>query len=173
MNSTPLVKAYILIHFDNKLQDYDEDDFYAEILKDDIIKLDESPMSDTPNMSPLFANNSVAEQKYEEPVEAIVSQSIPLQGTASRRIRLRKQEAINSSSDERALGSLKTNKKDYIIEKTESCAGSLEQPAKRSNSSARITVSRHLLFVAFVFMTLMVLFFIVIGRFATCQMCRI
>lgn len=144
------------------MQDYDEDDLYADILNDDIIKLDESSLSATPsNMLPVVANNSVAEQNYEAannseaeqnyevPVHASVSQPILLQGTANRRIRLRKLEAIYTSG---------TSKCGYFIEKTK-CPSS----PKRSISSARITVMSPLLFVIFVFMTLMVLLLALLG----------
>lgn len=58
----------------------DDDDFFAEILKDDIINLDESSVSVAADTRPVVASNS----------EAIVSQAIPSQGTANRRIRLRR-----------------------------------------------------------------------------------
>lgn len=152
------------------MQDYDEDDFYADILKDDIIKLDESSISATPsNMLPVVANNSVAEQDYEAannsvaeqnykvPVQAIVSQPIPLQGTANRRIRLIKPDAIY------------TSKRGYFIDKIK-CPSS----PKRSISSARITVMSPLLFVIFVFMTLMVLLLALLGglRHVKCIVCK-
>lgn len=57
-----------------------DDDFFAEILKDDIINLDESSVSVAADTRPVVASNS----------EAVVSQAIPSQGTANRRIRLRR-----------------------------------------------------------------------------------
>ena len=67
------------------LQGLYDDDYFADILKDDIIMLDESSES-VPDNKPVVANNSEAHQELMEPV----SQSIPFQGTANRRIRLRR-----------------------------------------------------------------------------------
>ncbi|XP_062016755.1 NAC domain-containing protein 89-like [Rosa rugosa] len=64
-----------------------DDDFFAEILKDDIINLDESSVSVAADIPPVVANNSEAQQHS---MQAVVSQAIPFQGTANRRIRLRR-----------------------------------------------------------------------------------
>lgn len=58
-----------------------DDDFFADILKDDIIKLDESSVSVADNILPVVENNSEAQQ---ESMQAVVSQAIPFQGTANR-----------------------------------------------------------------------------------------
>ncbi|KAH7541777.1 NAC domain-containing protein 40 [Ziziphus jujuba] len=140
-------------------KDYEED-FYADILNDDIIKLDESSISTTPNMFPLVANNAEAEQKCELPAQATPSQTTPFQGTAKRRLRLGKQ-AAKQGGDRRS--SLETSNNDYLIRKI-GCSNSLKQSPK-SISSARVTVNFNLLFVVFVFMTLMVLFLSLFGGF--------
>lgn len=63
----------------------DDKDFYAEILKDDIIKLDEfSKPSISHRLQPTVTNTSEVERKSNQPM-------VPVQGTAHRRIKLKKQ----------------------------------------------------------------------------------
>lgn len=82
------------------LQDFlGEDDFYADILKDDIIKLDETSLSTTPVLPPVVGSQQeterIPQQETEgipqQHVEALSLQADPFQGTANRRIKLRKQ----------------------------------------------------------------------------------
>lgn len=87
-----------------------EDDFYAEILKDDIIKLDDSSLYATPGFPPMMNNMSEAERKAQEP-----TQVIPLQGTANRRIKLRTQESRMFPAE--SSESLETGNDNYIVEK--------------------------------------------------------
>lgn len=93
------------------MQDIDDsEDFFAEILKDDIIKLDETSFSTTLNLPPMVGNNMEAERNSQQPVEAVSLPAVPFQeianqflaedpfpgvpfqGTANRRIKLRKQK---------------------------------------------------------------------------------
>ncbi|XP_062082591.1 NAC domain-containing protein 40-like [Humulus lupulus] len=62
----------------------DDDDFYAEILKDDIIKLDETPTPSGFHMRHRDVAPPENVQRSQEPVESDASQ-----GTANRRIRLK------------------------------------------------------------------------------------
>ncbi|VVA33864.1 Hypothetical predicted protein [Prunus dulcis] len=69
------------------------DDFYADILNDDIIQLDEVSVSASADTLPVLANKSEAEQNSHQPMQAICnSEAIPFQGTANRRIHLRKRK---------------------------------------------------------------------------------
>ncbi|KAK0603089.1 hypothetical protein LWI29_001268 [Acer saccharum] len=71
----------------------DEEDYFADILKDDIIELDEASLSATAT-SVVFASNPNPEvaSTSQQHVEAVPYQAVPLQGTASRRIKLKKQK---------------------------------------------------------------------------------
>ncbi|XP_031247897.1 NAC domain-containing protein 40-like [Pistacia vera] len=93
----------------------DNEEYFAEILKDDIIKLDETSFSTTLNLPPMIGNNMEAERNTQQPVEAVSlpavpfqgtaiqfqaedpSPGYPFQGTANRRIKLRKQKPKLSS----------------------------------------------------------------------------
>ncbi|KAI9194802.1 hypothetical protein LWI28_009309 [Acer negundo] len=72
----------------------DEEDYFAEILKDDIIELDEVSLSTT-TTSVVFASNPNPEvaSTSQQHVEAVPYQPVPLQGTANRRIRFHKQKS--------------------------------------------------------------------------------
>ncbi|XP_021808537.1 NAC domain-containing protein 40-like [Prunus avium] len=76
----------------HQMDSYD-DDFYADILNDDIIRLDEASASASADILPVLANKSEAEQNSHQPMQAICnSEAIPFQGTANRRIHLRKRK---------------------------------------------------------------------------------
>lgn len=82
-----------MIHVNYKFQGSYDDDFYADILNDDIIKLDEVSVSASADTLPVLANKSEAEQNSHQPMQAICnSEAIPFQGTANRRIHLRKRK---------------------------------------------------------------------------------
>lgn len=138
-----------------QLQGYiDDDDFYAEILKDDIIKLDETSISAALDVSPLSAITPENVQKSQEPMESIVSEVLPFQGTANRRIRLRKVRA--QSSHRRELETSSSNE----------CQNSEESPkCFKSVSSSRITVNRHHILVVLLLLTFMALFLSLLGGF--------
>ncbi|KAJ9188635.1 hypothetical protein P3X46_000013 [Hevea brasiliensis] len=55
-----------------------QDDFYADILKDDIVKLDETSLSATPEF-PVIARKPEAQTEAQQPGELIVSQALHLQ----------------------------------------------------------------------------------------------
>ncbi|PON65233.1 NAC domain containing protein [Trema orientale] len=145
--------------------DVDEDDFYAEILKDDIIKLDETSISAALDIRPLSAITPENVQKSQEPVESTVSHVIPFQGTANRRIRLRKVVARTG----RGMA-IETSTNNYFIGKTASRQNSEQSPkCTTSVSTSRITVSRHLILVLLL-LTFMALF-VTLGGF--CRVRRI
>lgn len=82
-----------MIHVNCKLQGSYDDDFYADILNDDIIKLDEASVSAAAaDILPVLANKSEAEQNFQQPMQASLPEAIPFQGTANRRIHLRKRK---------------------------------------------------------------------------------
>lgn len=76
-------------------QDCDsEEDCFAEIMNDDIINLDESSLSTIPRLQQ-------AEIKSEQAIQRDASNVVPVQGTANRRIRLRRNKSkFNRSSSE-------------------------------------------------------------------------
>lgn len=82
-----------------KMQDFDEDDFFADILKDDIIKLDESSLPTTPEFSPSEGNMLEADRKSQQPVFCTTKQDHPAQGIANRRIRLQKYKSQVDASE--------------------------------------------------------------------------
>ncbi|XP_030956589.1 NAC domain-containing protein 60-like [Quercus lobata] len=85
-----------------------EEDWFADILNDDIIKLDESSLS-------LVTGKFEAERKDQEPVQATFSRVIPLQGTANRRIQLRLRETMTSAAE--VSESLETGNDNYVVVK--------------------------------------------------------
>ncbi|KAK7836528.1 nac domain-containing protein 60 [Quercus suber] len=82
-----------------------EEDWFADILNDDIIKLDESSLS-------LVTGKFEAERKDQEPVQAIFSRVDRLQGTANRRIQLRLRETMTSAAE--VSESLETGNDNYV-----------------------------------------------------------
>lgn len=112
------------------LQGSYDDDFFAEILKDDIINLDESAVSVAANTPPVVANNSEAQQHS---MQAVVSQAIPFQGTANRRIRLRRP-------------------------KLKSRAQALTERTKSEQSPKGLANNHVLIYVILVFLVLLILF---------------
>ncbi|GAA0170831.1 hypothetical protein LIER_25010 [Lithospermum erythrorhizon] len=67
-----------------------EEDCFADIMKDDIIKLDESSFRMVPELSPIISREFESRISSKQPVQDVVSQVVPFQGTANRRLRLRK-----------------------------------------------------------------------------------
>ncbi|KAJ7981208.1 NAC domain containing protein [Quillaja saponaria] len=102
-------------------KDMDEEDFYAEILKDDIIKLDESLQAAAPKILPMGNYSELvkdlddkfdAERRLQDPAHAIPSQTLPFQGTAHRRIRLKRYKSRQSQGK---LEAVESGNKDYSI----------------------------------------------------------
>ncbi|XP_024025054.1 NAC domain-containing protein 60 [Morus notabilis] len=145
-------------------KDYDDDDdFFAEILKDDIIKLDETLISAALDISPLAAFVPEEVQKSQQPGEAAVSQDLPFQGTANRRIRLKK-ETVRTNR-EKAMENTASTKSDYLVGKN-TRPNSKESPkCSASVLSARTTASRHLILAVFLLLAFMALFASLLGGF--------
>lgn len=145
------------------MQDYeDEDDFFAEILKDEIIKLDETSISPSLDIRPLAPFVPKDEKKSQQPTEAVVTQVFPFQGTANRRIRLRKESA--RTNREKAIEITRTES-DYVVGKN-TRPNSEELPkCSASISSSKTTVSRHLILVILLLLTFMALFVSMLGGF--------
>lgn len=69
----------------------EEEDWYADIMKDDIIKLDDSSLHENPEPLRVVALKLKPEMKSKPPAGAAAVSVLPFQGTANRRLRLRKQ----------------------------------------------------------------------------------
>lgn len=100
-------------------KEIEDDDFYAEILNDDIVKLDESSL-------PMVTSKSEAERKAKEPMQAFVSQVVPIQGTANRRIKLRIHETRTPPAE--ASESLETGNDNYLVGKDNYRPNQEQQP---------------------------------------------
>ncbi|KAK8513350.1 hypothetical protein V6N12_052545 [Hibiscus sabdariffa] len=139
-----------------------EEDYFAEILKDDIIKLDETPLSARPDVSPMIASTSNAYHKRSQPPrqenEPRVSR---FQGTANRRIKLRKPKADEflaakaSTESERGVGEISIEKL------TSPKAG--DSPKWLISLFSRSTANLRLIYATFVVLTLLALFLTVLG----------
>ncbi|XP_065868550.1 NAC domain-containing protein 40-like isoform X2 [Euphorbia lathyris] len=119
-----------------------EDDFYADILKDDIIKLDETSVSlRTPSMPDCLPNRP---QTQPQPVGFIKSQPLPsqsilapeAQGTANRRIKL-KRKTTDHSATKRVVEKGEGSKSSKRSKKPPSCVVDLF--ARKIHHRSRLT----------------------------------
>ncbi|KAH9621380.1 hypothetical protein KSS87_002030, partial [Heliosperma pusillum] len=83
----------------------DDDDLYAEILNDNIVQLDECPPTSTAGggssaVTTTTTTVSVVPRTHRQPGHPNIGRSYPSQGTASRRIRLRKLRRISPRKEE-------------------------------------------------------------------------
>lgn len=128
-----------------------EEDLYADILNDDIISLDETPLPAMPRLPPVLASQQETVRNSQQQVETFSFQAGSFQGTANRRIKLRKQKPglsrINEPSSEKSK-----------------C-----QESKRSQcvltKFAGMTIHHWLVSVGFVLLTLLALFIFLLGGF--------
>ncbi|XP_022857924.1 uncharacterized protein LOC111378872 [Olea europaea var. sylvestris] len=67
----------------------EEEDCYADIMKDDIIMLDDSSLNATAGLSSAVSAKPELDMRSEHPTQATVTTTHPFQGTANRRLRLR------------------------------------------------------------------------------------
>ncbi|KAL1557592.1 NAC domain-containing protein 40-like isoform X2 [Salvia divinorum] len=118
-----------------------EDDCYADIMKDDIIKLDESSLSENPR--PIRVD--LAKQK--QPAQDDVS-VLPSQGTANRRLRLRRHRVGSHGREHFGIYELATQTRED------------PSPGDRSSRTTRISLP----FVFFVVVTLISLLVLLLGR---------
>ncbi|XP_071931515.1 NAC domain-containing protein 60-like [Coffea arabica] len=69
-----------------------EEDYFADIMKDDIIQLDDSAIYASPQQLQAVAPDPESQNKSKQPAEDAPSCSLPFQGTANRRLRLGRQK---------------------------------------------------------------------------------
>ncbi|XP_021278361.1 NAC domain-containing protein 89 [Herrania umbratica] len=136
----------------------DEEDYFAEILKDDIIKLDETSLSAMPpDILPMLASTSDAERRTQLPRQENVPHASPFQGTANRRIKLRRPKAdiLCDGASGSVVGELAVEKlTSPKIEESPKCLLSIFSPR---------TANPRLIYASFVTLTLLVLFLCLIG----------
>ncbi|XP_030521280.1 NAC domain-containing protein 60-like [Rhodamnia argentea] len=140
------------------------EDFYADILKDDIVKLDESSVSATCNILPTVPINLEPVpmcQDSEKLVQDLMYPIPPLQGTANRRIRLRREKLESSSTKV-----LEMKASDYSAEKAEPQAGSSE-PSERRTS---VIMGRWLVYGVLIGLSLLFGFVYLLGGFRRVRM---
>ncbi|KAK8550774.1 hypothetical protein V6N13_119276 [Hibiscus sabdariffa] len=135
------------------------EDYFAEILKDDIIKLDETALSGRPDVastSNAYQRRSQQARQEDEP------QVSHFQGTANRRIKLRKPKAgeflaaaKTSRESERGVGEMS-------IEKLTS-PKSGDSPKWQISLFSRWTGNLRLIYATFVILTLLALFLTILG----------
>ena len=143
-----VIKSNQIFRFVFKFQDYDEEeDFYADILKDDIIKLDETSLPATPNLLSLVASKVESLTLPHQPADFIMSQALPLwttqyQGLANRRLK-QKQPATTSAPTEKENQQEKNEEPPETpnSEKRSTCVFGLV-PVKKS-------ARRHIIIIAF------------------------
>ncbi|XVF05107.1 hypothetical protein REPUB_Repub05bG0143100 [Reevesia pubescens] len=135
----------------------DEEDYFAEILKDDIIKLDETSLSAAPDILPMIASTSDAERRPQQPRQENVPHVFPSQGTANRRIKLRRPKAdtLCANTSGRVVGEIS-------IEKPSS-PKSEEPPNCLLSLFQRRTGNIRLIYATFVILTLLALFLSFLG----------
>ncbi|KAK9022128.1 hypothetical protein V6N11_002417 [Hibiscus sabdariffa] len=133
------------------------EDYFAEILKDDIIKLDETPLSGRPDVSVTIASTSNAYQRRsQQPRQEDEPHVSHFQGTANRRIKLRKPKtgeflaAKTSTESECGVGEIS-------IEKLTS-PKSGDSPKWLISLFSRWTANLRLIYATFVILTLLALF---------------
>ncbi|XP_059314905.1 NAC domain-containing protein 40 [Lycium ferocissimum] len=89
--SDKLTKELPQHHSSSDLKDCDEEDCFADILKDDIVKLDDSSYKARNNLLPTIARKleSSTNSPMSEEAQNLMSHRLPFQGTANRRLKLR------------------------------------------------------------------------------------
>ncbi|XVE59622.1 hypothetical protein DITRI_Ditri05aG0060800 [Diplodiscus trichospermus] len=133
-------------------KDSDDEDYFAEILKDDIIKLDETSLS-----ASMVASTSDAERRHHQPRQESTSDVSYFQGTANRRIKLTRPKADTPSAkaSEPAVGQ-------FSIQKLSS-PKSEESPKCLLSLFSLRTANLRLIYATFVVLTSLALFLSLIG----------
>ncbi|EOY33354.1 NAC domain-containing protein 74, putative isoform 3, partial [Theobroma cacao] len=135
-----------------------EEDYFAEILKDDIIKLDETSLSAMPPDSlSMVASTSDTERRTQQPRQENVPNASPFQGTASRRIKLwrPKGDILCDAASGSLVRELAVEKQSSPkIEESPKCLLSIFSPR---------TANLRLIYASFVILTLLALFLSLIG----------
>ncbi|KAH7852597.1 hypothetical protein Vadar_026928 [Vaccinium darrowii] len=73
-------------------QGFDDDDCFAEILKDDIVDLGKPILPSTPDILPVVAEKAEHEKRLLQLTEVTPLHILPVQGKANQRIRMRQQQ---------------------------------------------------------------------------------
>ncbi|TYG67564.1 hypothetical protein ES288_D05G085900v1 [Gossypium darwinii] len=151
-----------------------EEDYFAEILKDDIIKLDETPLSARPDISPRIASSSDAGQRRrEQPRKENEPHVAHLQGTANRRIKLRKPKAADYVVAAKASTELERGVGEMSIDKLTS-PKSGDSPKWLLSLFAPSTANLRFIYATFVILTLVALFLtVLLGGFQACKKLQI
>ncbi|KAA8544302.1 hypothetical protein F0562_022314 [Nyssa sinensis] len=126
----------------SNLKDPDDEDCFAEILKDDIIKLDEPP-----DILPMVAINSEAEMKSKQPIQAIMSHVLPFQGTAEPILemqRRRKQKEYNA----KPLEALEARNENHVEEITRPKSNTEQRPKCILSIISERTGNRQFIFIS-------------------------
>ncbi|CAK7329147.1 unnamed protein product [Dovyalis caffra] len=137
-----------------------KDDIYGDILMDDIIELDETLLSAPPGVNPPVEFKPESQTTPQQPVESFVSEALPLssipsQGTANRRINLKKQMPGTSEAEAFINNGDKESKLP--------CS---KEPSKRVLSFLSAKMSRLRLFsTVFILLIFLLLLVILAGRF--------
>ncbi|TYK30972.1 NAC domain-containing protein 89-like isoform X3 [Cucumis melo var. makuwa] len=139
---------------DHDQKDFGSDDFYSDILKDDIINLDTAPFNGASDPLPLIFQRSDTERRSQHE-ENDVFEWLQNQGSANRRIRLKKREATGGKK----LESMKIRDCRNKVEKarlcsTEECESRLMNP----DSCGSILRGYYVRVVIFFLLILMALF---------------
>ncbi|KAG6583705.1 NAC domain-containing protein 40, partial [Cucurbita argyrosperma subsp. sororia] len=101
-----------LVECSDGQKDYGSDDFYSDILKDDIINLDTAPNDAASDLMPLdFHRSDTARESQTEANDGL--EWLPSQGFANRRIRLKRREATKAMK----LDAVKIGGSRYKVEK--------------------------------------------------------
>lgn len=142
------IRFYLLKHINDWtlascIQDYGSDDFYSDILKDDIINLDASaPYDAALDLFPLVFHRSDTERKSQVEVNDGL-EWLPNQGFANRRIRLKRREGIGAKK----LDGMQSSEKARF--------SSLEQWRNRlMKIASSVSYARVGIFVLFIFLAL-------------------
>nr|GLL31284.1 NAC domain-containing protein 60-like [Ipomoea trifida] len=70
--------------------DGNAEDWFADIMRDDIVKLDDTSLNTSLDVLPVSNKNPVPDIKPKQPAQGLKPHVLPFQGTANRRLRLRR-----------------------------------------------------------------------------------
>ncbi|KAF5744900.1 NAC domain protein [Tripterygium wilfordii] len=132
----------------SRQKESDDEDFYADILKDDIVELDEILFSATPKLHHTVVTTKPEDERISrQPAQATLSRTHTSQGTANRRIKLRKIKLKSGRShDLEKIRSGKSKNLNYE-----------QMPKSLLGVLSTNTVNRKLVSVLFITMSLLVL----------------
>ncbi|KAL0534354.1 hypothetical protein IC582_028644 [Cucumis melo] len=139
---------------DHDQKDFGSDDFYSDILKDDIINLDTAPFNGASDPLPLIFQRSDTERRSQHE-ENDVFEWLQNQGSANRRIRLKKREATGGKKlESMKIGDCRNKVEKARLCSTEVCESRLMNP----DSCGSILRGYYVRVVIFFLLILMALF---------------